>query len=407
MLRPLAALLAAAVGLAAPTAAQPKEDPLDRFTYKLSTTPAPAPAPGLRTEFRVRATERLPGNAALDYYRAVVLLPAWPQDPEKSGTLRKDLYERWPELSLDELPVDDVTAYLKQFADGFKALDAAAKRDTVDWRQEVKPDPVAQGGFLQEIQKFREVGALNRLRVRRDLARNKFDDAALAVRSGFQFGKAIGEGPVTIQMLVGLAVCQVSVGGSIDFIGRPGSPNLYWALASLPRPLIDPRPALEGEEEFMERGIRAQVPYSKETAAACRAIWDDQRRAFTLPYPRATAALDKIAARTEELKKERSEPAVALFALGVPAFRKCYHAHARLDRWMAGLMAVEAVRLHAAEAKGTPPAALADITAAPVPPDPYTGRPFEYAARADGFTLTAPIADGIGSGFRVEITFRR
>ena len=35
-------------------------------------------------------------------------------------------------------------------------------------------------------------------------------------------------------------------------------------------------------------------------------------------------------------------------------------------------------------------------------------RAFEYAAWADGFTLTAPETDGIsGSGYRYEITFRR
>jgi hypothetical protein len=404
MIRPFAAMLAAAFGFAAPAATQEKEDPLDRFTFKLTTTAAPAS--GLRTEFRVRATDRLPGNAAVDYYRAVVLRPEWPRDAEKGAKLRAD-QDRWMGAKLDEFPVDEVNSYLKQFGDGFETLDIAARRETVDWRQGVKLDSANMTGFLHEIQQFREFSSANRLRIRRDLAGNKFEDAAVALRSGFHLGKAVGEGPVTIQMLVGVAICANTWGGAIDYIGRPGSPNLYWALASLPRPLVDPRPAIEGEEEFMERGIRAQVAYPKETADAIRPIWDDQRRAFMLPYPRATAELDKIAARTAELKKARNEPAVALFALGVPAMRKCYHAVARLDRQMAGLMAVEAVRLHAAGAKGAPPAALADVTAVPVPPDPYAGRPFEYVARADGFTLTAPETDGIpGSGFRFIVAFR-
>jgi hypothetical protein len=397
---PLALLAFTAV-----VAAQPKDDPLDRFTYKLTTTPAPAA--GLRTEFRVRATDRLPGNAAVDYYRAAVLRPEWPRDPEKGEKLRAD-QDRWMSAKLDAFPVDEVTTYLKQFGDGFDALDAGARREAVDWRQGVKLDPANMSGFLHEIQQFREISYANRLRVRRDLARDDFDNAALALRSGFRLGKAVGEGPVTLQMLVGVAICANTWGGTIDFIGRPGSPNLYWALASLPRPLVDPRPAVEGEEEYMESGIRAQVAYPKETADAIRPIWDDQRRAFVLPYPRATAELDKVAARAEELRKARNEPAVALFALGIPAMRKCYHAVARLDRQMTGLIAVEAVRLHAADAKGTPPAALADITAVPVPPDPYTGRQFEYVARADGFTLTAPEIDGIsGSGFRFVVALRR
>ncbi len=405
MIRPFAALLAAAFGLAAPAAAQEKEDPLDRNTYKLTTTPAPAP--GLRTEFRVPATERLPGNAALDYYRAAILMPEWPREIEKGQQLRAD-QDRWLEAKLDEFPDAEVTAYLKQFDAGFDALDAAARREVVDWRQGVKLEQDGLGGFLREVQKFREVASLNRLRVRRDLARNEFDDAALALRSGFRLGKAVGEGSVTIQMLVGIAIGSVTWGDAIQFVGRPGSPNLYWALASLPRPLIDPRPALEGEREFMERGIRAQVPFPQDVADLCRALWDDQRRAFLLPYPQAKAALEEVAARTQELKAARNEPAVALLALGDAAIQKCYYANARLDRRIAGLMAVEAVRHHAAGAKGTPPAVLAEIVTVPVPPDPHTGRPFEYAARADGFTLTAPETAGDpGSGFRFVVTLRR
>ena len=40
--------------------------------------------------------------------------------------------------------------------------------------------------------------------------------------------------------------------GQIEqFIQQPAAPNLYWALATLPRPLIDFRPALEEESNFL------------------------------------------------------------------------------------------------------------------------------------------------------------
>ena len=54
-----------------------------------------------------------------------------------------------------------------------------------------------------------------------------------------------------IQMLVGLSLSAVMVGRAEDLIRQPGSPNLYWALTALPRPFIDPRPALDGETEFL------------------------------------------------------------------------------------------------------------------------------------------------------------
>ena len=409
MPRPHAALLALPLAVAlAP--AQPKDDPLERFTYRLTTTPAAAPTPALKFQFRTSAAERLSGNAALDYYRAALLMPEWPREPEKGEKLRAD-QDRWLEAKLDAFPDAEVTAFLKPFDAGFAALDAAARREVVDWRQGVKLEHDGMDGYLREIQKFREVSYLNRFRVRRDLARNDFDRAAVAVRSGFRLGQAVAEGPTLLQMLVGVAVCHSGWGDAVAFVGRPGSPNLYWALASLPRPLVDPRPALEGEEEFNVRGYRAQGPFTKADEHAFRAFMHDVRRAFPLPYQKAIAELDDIAARERERSKARGEPAEKGYAAVVPFMRKCYHVHAQLDRRMAGLMAVEAVRLHTAGAKGAPPAALADIIAVAVPPDPFTGRPFVYAARADGFTLAAPPPAGEDwnsiNDVRFVITFRR
>ena len=84
----------------------------------------------------------------------------------------------------------------------------------------------------------------------------------------------------------------------------------------------------------------------------------------------------------------------AVFALAYPALEKVYHAHARLDRRLALLRAVEAVRLHAALHNGMPPKDLAAVTAVPVPDDPYTGKPFDYSVKGDTFTITAPPPGG-------------
>jgi hypothetical protein len=54
---------------------------------------------------------------------------------------------------------------------------------------------------------------------------------------------------------------------------------------------------------------------------------------------------------------------------------------AGLDRRIAALRTIEAVRLHLTE-KGKLPEKLDDITVVPVPTDPLTGKPFEY--RRDG-----------------------
>lgn len=410
MLRLLAGplvLLAAAVA-----AAQPKADaapaPAAQNIRTLTTTPAAAPVPALRLALRVRQTDRLPGNAALDYYRAALLVPEGPRDPMAIEKHHAKL-DGWEAAPLDKLPVAEVTAYLDTFTGGFEALDAASRRDGLDWRQGVTVKLDRLDDLFRETGKFREIARLNGFRVRRDLARDDFDAAARDLRSGFRLSRAVGEGSTAVQLLIGVAIGSLTVGQADQFVGRPGSPNLYWALTDLPRPLFDPRPALEGETEFFEEHARKMLFVGKASADLCRAMRDDQYKAFRLPYPRATVELAKVRTRAEALKKERSDPMVTVFALTVPPIEKAYHAFARLDRRLAALTAVEAVRLHAAENKGTPPAALADITAVPVPLDPFSGRPFEYAARADGFTLTAPEVEGSspGNGVRYEVTFRR
>jgi len=91
------------------------------------------------------------------------------------------------------------------------------------------------------------------------------------------------------------------------------------------------------------------------------------------------------------LKEERNKGnlEVLLPALLLPAVEKVFEARTRLDRKVALLRCVEAVRLYAAAHDGKPPAALADIKEVPVPADPLTGKPFDYKADGDQATLTA------------------
>jgi hypothetical protein len=90
------------------------------------------------------------------------------------------------------------------------------------------------------------------LRVRVELAERRYANAVVSIRTGLQYGKHVGEGPTLIQMLVGHAVVGVFLKRAEDLSACPAAPSLYWALATLPRPLIDPRPGLDGEDELNE-----------------------------------------------------------------------------------------------------------------------------------------------------------
>ena len=66
-------------------------------------------------------------------------------------------------------------------------------------------------------------------------------------------------------------------------------------------------------------------------------------------------------------------------------------AQARLDRRVARLQTIEAVRMHAA-ATGKLPETLAAVSVVPVPADPVTGQPFLY--RLEGDVAVVDAVDG-------------
>ena len=105
---------------------------------------------------------------------------------------------------------------------------------------------------------------------------------------------------------------------------------------------------------------------------------DEYFKAIHLPYHEGKADTEKVDRGLTAAKAKGDIIGPAL----MPAVWKVTQAQARLDQRVAFLRAVEAVRLYAHANKGELPAKLADLTV-PVPTDPVTGKPFEYAV-ADG-----------------------
>jgi hypothetical protein len=58
-----------------------------------------------------------------------------------------------------------------------------------------------------------------------------------------------------IQDLVGLAIGAITLSRVEEWIQIPGSPNLYWALTELPRPLIDARGSIRSEVNTLYRSF--------------------------------------------------------------------------------------------------------------------------------------------------------
>ncbi len=464
----------------APPGLQPAAPTVEARTLTLAQAAAPVPA--LKYELLPRLRERVAGNAALDYHRAYILRPSWPRDPKDAQKLDESL-AAWEESTIDKLPVAEVKKYLAGYSQSFRTLDAAAKTDRCDWELTGRLSVSNIDLLLPEAQTFRELARVQKLRVRVDLAENDFDAAVRNLQAGFRLGKDIGEGPTLIMSLVGLAVTNIFLGEVEHLMQRPNGPNMYWALTTLPRPLIDPRPALEGEsrlfdnmfpnakvlekrpvsadranailEEMMTAfatkdrpddfkvglggiglagHITLQAPAARKhlvalgwaaelvekmppaqvvalrAIAAYRVFTDDQAKCFSLPYPAACTELAKVRERAEKLKTESRDAIIAMFSLTLPAVEKLHDAHVRTARRVAALRAIEAIRLHAAANHGQLPKTLADVKVVPVPEDPFTLKPFEYAPTGNAFTLSGPPPTGEkpsrSNNFRYEVTVK-
>lgn len=113
-------------------------------------------------------------------------------------------------------------------------------------------------------------------------------------------------------------------------------------------------------------------------------------------YKKAAARLNQATARMDRLLFRGLLRGLSDLpqAGGDSFFDRLYTTAYRQERRVAALRCLEALRLHAAESDGKWPAALKEVIEVPVPPDPVTGKPFEYKVNGDRATLTTPRADG-------------
>jgi hypothetical protein len=89
----------------------------------------------------------------------------------------------------------------------------------------------------------------------------------------------------------------------------------------------------------------------------------------------------------------------------LPRVEKILLARARLDRRIATLRCVEAIRLYAAVHGGKLPAKLDDVKDVPVPLDPVTGQAYPYKLTGERALLSAEPLPGFSPAY--ELILRR
>jgi len=119
---------------------------------------------------------------------------------------------------------------------------------------------------------------------------------------------------------------------------------------------------------------------------------DNMYKWFVIPYDQAQPHLDKSERLFDGHNRARGIKA-NLFCTLLPALSRIAFLQARLDRHIALLRTIEAIRMFAADHSGRLPGSLAEITSVPIPSDPVTGKDFLYdRIDARNARLEAPVS---------------
>lgn len=223
------------------------------FVFKMTVDPAKEPVPALRHRLMLRERELKPGNAATLYLRAYPeggIQQTWKTVRAKFGDEKVDGW--YPtETPLAQLPLDNVREATGYFDTLVKEhLRPASERLDCDWGHRIiteRRGPDIYSFLLSDMQAMREISRAVTLCTRVAIADRKYDEANDLLRINYRLGENVATSPLLISSLIGLAICGNANLELAELVAAPGSPNLYWAIAELPRPIVDMRTALRLE----------------------------------------------------------------------------------------------------------------------------------------------------------------
>jgi hypothetical protein len=214
--------------------------------------PAIDPVPALKHRLVPERKALVSGNAALLYYRA--LLSVMEQRPSLANKEKdEEQIASWVSGPITEIPRDKARQLLEQFQTALNEVEVGATRSSCDWEFDQRKEGYYL--LLPEIQESRTLARLVALRARLAILDGKIDEAVHWIETGLVMGRHVGQGPIVIQALVGIAIDFTMLRDLEDLIQAPGAPSLYWALADRPRPFVDMRYPMEGERYMLEKEL--------------------------------------------------------------------------------------------------------------------------------------------------------
>jgi hypothetical protein len=215
---------------------------------RLVLRPAALPEPSLKYPLLPPREDLVPGNAAALYYRAEATLVG-------NSAVREDVQEthwdHWFLMPLGELPLDHVRDKLSDARLLVHEVELAARYRRCDWELEGRTE--GGGALSSDLRGFGRAAVLLGVRARSEMAEKHYPEALHTLQSGYALAHHLGQGPSFNHLLVGEVVVNLMNHELEEFVQQPGTPNLSWSLAALPRPYFDPAPAVVEVATLLER----------------------------------------------------------------------------------------------------------------------------------------------------------
>ena len=239
-------------------------------TTELTLYPQAEPKPSLNYQLIPDEFSSIEGNSAIFYLKALgfleqngareLLQQTWTKSRKLAQEKGVDYSEvppySWLEAAPSDLPIKEVREYLELTSFQPPYLAEAAKRRSFSLDRNLRDVESPISVLLPEIQTMRELARNQSIRCRLAIAEKRFDDAITILGQQFALANHLGKDEFLVSALVGIAFSGIAWEDALHLIQCDTAPNLYWAVASLPKPLADLQRALAFEKQLLLQQVK-------------------------------------------------------------------------------------------------------------------------------------------------------
>jgi hypothetical protein len=264
-------------------------------------------------------------------------------------------FSEWRSMPVELLPVKQVEAELQKYKTNLDLVARAARCKQCNWP--ARTPGQATNADMEEIGQYRQLAFMLEVQSRIQASQGNYSESVNTLKTLIAMSRHQGYSPILTQGLSGVAMATLALRQIDNTAQDTNAPNLYYALENLPVPLVD-----------LSQTIDLEIANLKNYNLLVRRQFEKQLK----------PAHDLI-------RKQMNY----------------------LDRKVAALQCIEAMRLYAGAHEGKFPDKLSDVTEITVPDDPVAKKAFSYSRTGSKAMLEAEATeDSEGrDAIRYELNF--